>query len=802
MSPALWKEVEALFAGALDLPESERHGWVRAATEGRPDLRDEVESLLQAHASASQFLSSPAIRASAWIGRRLGPYRIGEEIGRGGMGAVFRAEREDQFRKQVAIKIIGSGMIPGSMLRRFVEERQILAGLEHPNIARLLDGGATAEGVPYMVMEYIQGVRITQYCNAQGLGARARLELFQAVCFAVHHAHQHLVVHRDIKPANILVTPEGVPVLLDFGIARMLDPLTAAVTETSGPLQPLTPDYASPEQLCGEPVTTATDVYSLGILLYELLVGKRPYSLANVSLLEAVRIIRQDKPPKAGTADEDLDHIVRKAMRAEPEERYASAREAAEDVARYLQGLPVLARRGSLGYIARKTLARHKIAFASAAAVVVLLGAGVGAVGWEAHIANLERAKAIKRFTELRGLAHAVIFELHDGIAQLPGSTEIRRMLVTRALAYLDSLARDSAGDAGLQAELAEAYLRVGDVQGKWSAPNLGDPQGALASYRKGLDVMQNALAAEPRHRDLLTQAAWLNLRIGEIYIGKLDAPQARKYMRQGLDLMVVAPHSQSEMAGALLDTFIATRMTDPAGARPYLDQAVHAYESALLESSKDPERRRNVAMASRYLATVSDSASAIRHLRRSLELDEGRSQADPLNTGARLDMSYDLLEIGHLLMNGYQFNNALGYYRRALSERQVLATADPKNALAQTRLGFAQLAVARALMANGETAAAVESARASTAILTRATASNPADKQAPHYLAEDYTLTGEGEGRLGRWKQACPAFQQAARLHRSLVAVRILDAFQTKLKGRIDAGLAHCGEQASRQTR
>jgi len=798
VTEALWKQVSEIFTAALDTPEVERHAWIERATENRPELRAEVLSLLDAHAHAGRFLAAPLEAGpGSWIGRRLGPYLIIEQIGQGGMGAVFRAERQDQYRKQVAIKIIGAGFVSGAMLRRFLDERQILAGLEHPNIARLLDGGATESGIPYMVMEFVEGVPITQYCRDRGMRAPASLELFQTVCLAVHYAHQRLVVHRDIKPANILVSPAGVPVLLDFGIARMLDPLTSATPETHGMLHPLTPDYASPEQLRGEPVTTAADVYSLGVLLYELLTGRRPYSLANFTLGEAIRTIDESEPARPATGEGDLDAILLKAIRREPQQRYGSAKELAEDVGRHLDGMLVMARHGSFAYLARKTIARYKLAFLSAAAALVLIAAGVAAVGWEAHAANLERAKAQKRFDELHGLARSVIFELHDGIARLPGSTEVRKMLVTRALAYLDSLAKDSGGDAGLEAELAAAYRRVGDVQGKWSAPNLGDTQGALASYRKGLAIVDRALAARPRQGALLAQAAWLNLSIGEIYTGTRNAAEAHRYLTHGLDLMRAAPHSQSDLAAALLEMFVATRLNDPAAARTYLDQAAQAYETALSEHPDDLRRQQDVALAERYLATYDtdlNPESAMRHLQRALELDQLCSKADPLNAAASLDVSTDLLEIGHLHMNANRLTAALENYRPALALRQSLAAADPKNVLGRTRLAFAQLALARALFASGDTPAGLASARASMAVFDELTAANPADDRSWYWMAEGYASIGEGEHRLGHRQQACAAYQRALEAYARQMKIRAPDVWLGKWKGMIDAGLARCG--------
>jgi eukaryotic-like serine/threonine-protein kinase len=285
----------------------------------------------------------------------------------------------------------------------------------------------------------------------------------------------------------------------------------------------MTPDYASPEQIRGDPVTTAADVYSLGTLLYELLAGVRPYPLTGATSHEAARIVFETEPSKPSSRasatgvklPDDLDFITLKAMRKAPQDRYGSAQELANDVTRYLDGLPVLARRGSFRYVARKMVVRHKLAVATVLACAALAAIGVSAIVREAHVANMERAKAQNRFDELRGLANSVIFELHDDIARLSGSTEVRKKLVTRALAYLDSLAKESAGDVGLQTEVAAAYLRLGDVLGKPSEPNLGDPAGALASYQKGLSVAEAALSRNPSRDDLLRQMGLIYLGIG-----------------------------------------------------------------------------------------------------------------------------------------------------------------------------------------------------------------------------------------------------------------------------------------------
>jgi eukaryotic-like serine/threonine-protein kinase len=304
MTPERWQQVRGVFDHVASLPSAERSAYLDQACSADPDLRREVESLLLAHHEAgTEFLNTPAINLSrpappapSRVGRRIGAYNILEEIGRGGMGEVYRAGRADgQYEKEVAIKLVRGGYNTASVLERFRHERQILASLDHPNIARLLDGGTTDEGLPYLVMELIEGTPIDQYCDALKLGVNERLHLFVQVCSAVQYAHQRLVIHRDIKPGNILVTKEGVPKLLDFGIAKILDPAASAATTVAGPM---TPEYASPEQIRGEPITTATDVYSLGVVLYQLLTGHSPYPKNTSAPHEFARAICEIEPER------------------------------------------------------------------------------------------------------------------------------------------------------------------------------------------------------------------------------------------------------------------------------------------------------------------------------------------------------------------------------------------------------------------------------------------------------------------------------------------------------------------------
>jgi len=458
-----WRRVKTIVADALDQPARTRSAFLDAACASDAPLRREVESLLASHERAADFIERPApiplealdLARTAEIaaGAQVGPYRLIRSLGSGGMGTVYLAERADEaFDKRVAIKFVGNALAHPHMVDRFLTERRILATLDHPNITRLLDAGATADGNPYVVMEYVEGEPIDVF--GRRLPLRARLELFRSLCAAVHYAHQRLIVHRDIKAGNILVDAEGRPKLLDFGIAKLLEADSGLGERTLSVARALTPESASPEQLKDEPITVASDVYSLGVLLYRLLTDRKPFGGAMMTNTELTRAICEVDPPapsRVARVDRELDWITMMALRKEPARRYGSAQQFGEDIGRYLGGRPVLAAPDTWTYRTRKFVVRRWVGVAAAAAVFVALAAGAAATYYQAR-------RAERRFDDVRRMANTMMFEIHDTIESLPGSTAARKLVIDRARQYLDSLAADTGDDDALIEELATAY--------------------------------------------------------------------------------------------------------------------------------------------------------------------------------------------------------------------------------------------------------------------------------------------------------------------------------------------------------
>ncbi len=494
-----WRRIEALFHEALERAEGERSAFLEGACDGDAGLRLEVESLLAAESAEDRIeravaggivlaAEEDAEASTEAIPQRIGPYRLLEEIGRGGLGTVYLAERDEPFRMQAALKLVRRGLDTEEIMARLRQERQILARLDHPNIARLLDGGSTEDGRPYFVMERVQGEPIDLWCARRGTALLERIDLFVTACGAVQYAHQSLVVHRDLKPSNLLVTEDGVPKLLDFGIAKLLDPedLALAALATRAEMRLLTPAYASPEQIQGLPLTTATDVYSLGVLLYQLLTGCHPYPLTGrtAAALEREILASEPLPPSEAVGRDgaearrlrrrlqgDLDTIVLTALRKEPRERYASVEQLADDLRRHLAGLPVRARRSTLAYRAGRFARRHRTAISAAALAAAGLIAGTAAALWQASQAGQARARAegllaeseVQRTKAERISAFLVdLFEISEPERARGATMTAREILDRGAEGIRNDLAREPEAQAVLLLTVGQVYQKLG----------------------------------------------------------------------------------------------------------------------------------------------------------------------------------------------------------------------------------------------------------------------------------------------------------------------------------------------------
>ncbi len=509
MDPQLsFQRVTEVFQGALDQPAgSPREAWLEARCAGDTETLAEVRSLLAAleDESAANRLALSHENSP----HRFGPYETIRLLGRGGMGAVFLARRVDgQFEHAVAVKTVHAALAGDLFDARFRAERQILASLNHPNITRLLDGGVSPDGQPYLVMEYVDGAPLDRHCDERQLGIEARIRLFLDICSAISYAHRNLVVHRDLKPSNIMVDASSVPHLLDFGTAKLLND---GADLTRSALLPMTPRYASPEQLRSRAATPAADQFSLGVILFELLTGAWPFGDSETPVNVLERVVR-DTSPRALPAcvtelaarnratsekrlkqmlEGDLSTIVRKTLEQDPERRYATVDELSSDLRRYLEGRPVLARPQTVAYRAGKFVRRHWVATAATAIALGAIGAGVVGTIQAKRVAE-------RRFQDVRSIAGYMLTDLDDQVAMLPGSTPVRASMSERSMKYLDALRAQAGSDVALRLELAQGYRRLGNVLGNLFRSNLGKPAEARAAYTAGAEIAEQLVRERP----------------------------------------------------------------------------------------------------------------------------------------------------------------------------------------------------------------------------------------------------------------------------------------------------------------
>ncbi len=788
LPPERWQRVKDLFTAAMDLDSAQRQVFLEGATLIDPELRQEVESLLHHHDQADSFIALSIADLQRvlpgteppepGLGERIGPYRLLRTLGRGGMGTVYLAERADaQFEMQVAIKCIQKGMDSEFLRQRFRRERQILANLEHPNIARMLDGGTTAGGVPYLVMEHVDGLPVDAYCDANGLNIRNRLELFRTICAAVQFAHQNLVVHRDIKPGNILVTADGVPKLLDFGIAKLLDAGPPDATATGFGL--MTPEFSSPEQVRREAITTASDVYSLGVLLYLLLTGRRPYRFATGSpseLLDLVCVQEPTRPSVTAHSRElagDLDNIILKAMRKEPERRYASVEQFSEDIRRHLAGLPVKARQDTLGYRASKFIRRNRVGVASAAIAAAALLGGSAVALQQAHVARLERAKAERRFNDVRKLTESFLFEFHDAIQDVPGTLVARQLVVARAKEYLDRMAQEAENDRPLQSELAEAYTRLAHVA--------EDSHSVVEDHRKALAITQALALAEPAnvafqhdlansHGELAGELRMIGDTAGALEHGQEAVRVMEHLMASGIqndawnfdlaDLRIEAGNALEE-AG------------DLQAAQALYRQALSLIMELAARNSGNLDYRQakivGLASMGNALDQQEESEAAVDLFQEALRLVEDAQKNAQGNTMLIRDASILHRRIGRALTHQGRPASALDHFRKSLGEIESLIKADPSDIGHRRVLASLRQDEGDAYVALGHRAAAFASYRSSLSISQEVASHDPARAETKGDIAAVLARIGSLESALGDAAKGDEALLKAGAMLRTL---------------------------------
>ena len=864
MLPQRWNEIKNKLDAVLALEPARRSDYLHEIAASDPEMYREIESLIASHEQASTaFLDPPSLptlpyeaapnQRDAMIGRRLGTYEIVAQIGVGGMGEVYRAFRaDDQYRKQVAIKLVRAGQDSEFVIRRFRNERQILASLDHSNIARLLDGGTTEQGVPYFVMELIEGQGIDEYCDGHKLPTAERLRLFSQVCSAVQYAHQHLIIHRDIKPSNILVTAEGVPKLLDFGIAKILDAgaIEGNFERTTTLFRILTPGYASPEQVKGETITTASDVYSLGVVLYELLTGRSPYRLTGRTPNEISRAVCELEPGKPSTEvlredsaesgqdaitpasisaardgspeklskrlSGDLDNIVLMALRKEPRRRYASVEQFSEDIRRHLENLPVVARKDTAGYRASKFISRHKAGVTAAVVIALTLLVGMGVTMRETRIARAERARAERRFNDVRVLAKSFMFDFDDAIQNLPGTTHAREMLVKVALQYLDSLAQEAKGDRSLQSELATAYEKVGDIQGFLSAQNVGNTSGALDSYGKALKI-RKALAesgvSDPSARRSL---AITYGKIAEILSQRSDFAGALENDGNAVNIYDALANSSPPDPKASRDLAgIYQRLAYHLTVKGDFSLAVENYRKALptlekLSAANPQDKQLRLELAHAYRLTsvplkyLGDQNSALDFSQKALSINQEVAKATPGNVRSQLDLAYAYGDLGSVLIDRGDMRGAIENWQKAMDIFQAFAIADPSDARAKVGLSNAYARVGWLRVKTGATTD-VGYLLKSLEIRQKLYAADPKNGGRREALANSYAALGEAEVfmasnrrfdhnvQMQHWRKALPWYKQASDAFLALRADGVLRGGDAHEPENIALAIAKC---------
>jgi serine/threonine protein kinase/tetratricopeptide (TPR) repeat protein len=832
VEPETWRRIETLFLQAVELAPAERQQFLDSACKDDPRLRAEVDSLLAKDGGSDETISHALAQEAALLlkppvleGERMGAYRVLHEIGRGGMGAVYLAVRDDdQYQKHVAIKIVKRGMDTHDVLRRFRHERQILAELEHPYIARLLDGGCTHDGRPFLVMELVEGQPIDRYCREHQLPVEDRLRLFLKVCEAVSYAHRCLIVHRDLKPANILITgPDSPqpssPKLLDFGLARILDAETGGKVSTALPLGPLTPDYASPEQLRGAALTTATDIYSLGVILHELLSGVRPQRLEGLPPNEWKRIIEEgeiSRPSASAAGTEagrlrrkllgDLDNIVMLAMRREPERRYASVDELASDIRAYLESRPVHARQDSVIYRSGKFVRRRRYGLLTAAGVLLGLVGGIVAAVSSAHKAEAARRIAVTRqleaqharqaaeaehrraeeerdaavsqrqvaedrLTQMVDLSDRSLSDVYAMMERLAGGMPARQEMIGATLEFLEKLSKQAGGDLRLRLALAKAYRRLGDIQTDPSGVKAGGAVDALKSYRAAAALVEDTSNSWVQDRERLS--AWLNLqdKTAGLLVDMKHGAQGAAILRKALEVYATAPaqltrdHEVAHAQGCLYLTLSKSQHPDLAASLPNAEASTRILDNLAKLYPDDTDIRYDLSRAiterTYLIVNLKGPEAAAAGYQRIVDLREELHKERPTDGLYYRALVLAYMHYGNLEVRLNRMDQARAYYTkgRALAE---LSAADPQNLTANGDYAQALYMIAEREDRPEAAGQALADLRKSVAILERI-ATLGARAPDCRVRGQAYLILARRLASMGNYGEALSSFRRAA---------------------------------------
>ena len=703
-----WAQVRALFDAVMALPAAQRSMFLERST-ATPAVRDEVRSLVE-FGDDEGFLSAPAaalpvlnddlrddakptavaaLQTELQANERLGSWQTVEKLGSGGMGDVWLARRADgAYQGEAAIKVLRRGMDSSRVLDRFALEQQALARLTHPHIAHLLDAGRTPFGAPYFVMERVHGLPIDKACA--GLSLEARLQLFLQLADAVAHAHRKLLVHRDLKPSNVLVTEAGQVKLLDFGIAKALGPAEGLNPEqTQAEERPFTPHYASPEQVRGEVVSTATDIYSLGVLLYVMLTGTRPYGRSASTPQQAARSVLEEEPTKPsslspGIATDplwlatrkrlrgDLDNILLKALDKTIERRYVSVDALAADVTAYLKGYPVSAQAASWAYRTRKFVARNRwgVAAGGVAGFVVVVATGMAL--WQGHLAQ-------QRFAQVRQLANQLVFKYHDQIEALPGATQVREALLVDAASFIDSLHQTALTDPLLADELANTYYRISRLQGVDQSINTGQHDKAEVNLDKALALTALYVNRADVSIQALTNAINMHISKGEIWQRSGQLMKADAALREGLPMLERALARDAKDTWALASAI-----------------SLHGVHARILGGH----------LGHAHLGRWRDACAATDRARAAAQ---ATIVADPANVYGPDSLAFTLGEQAQCRFIAGQLDEALALSAEQIKLRDLMAAKMPDDMDFRYQRSTSRALRARVLAASGQTAAAIE---------------------------------------------------------------------------------------------